>query len=62
MTEREEILYWIVNLAEKHKELRLCQLLCIAADKGGWKESDLFYCDDETLYYGLQKLRKELKE
>lgn len=62
MTERAEILYWIVDIAEKHKELRLCQLLSIAADKGGWKESDLFYCDDETLFDGLKKLRKELKE
>lgn len=43
-----------------HPELRLCQLLYIAANKAGWSNDDLFYCPDDKLSDGLVKMLHEL--
>lgn len=33
--------------------------MSIAASKGGWDNKDLFYCPDEVLRKGLNKLIEE---
>ena len=38
---------------QNHPELRLQQIITIAAQKAGWKDNDLFYCPDATIKQGL---------
>lgn len=47
----------IYEIKKVHPELRLCQILSIAATKAGWKDNDLFYCSDETILKGLQIMK-----
>lgn len=55
----------ISNLCEIHKihpELRVCQILSIAAQMTGWKNDDLFYCPDDVILKGLEDfLQKAVK-
>ena len=44
---------------KKYPELRLCQLLSIAAYKAGWANEDLFYCPDSTILKGLELLAEQ---
>ena len=46
----------IQRVHAKFPELRLCQLLSIAANKAGWDQDDLFYLEDETLFRGLMNM------
>lgn len=39
-----------------YPELRIGQLLVAAAHKSGWEQDDIFYCDNQTIINGLQKL------
>ena len=47
----------ISEIKKFHHELRLCQILSIAANKADWKDNDLFYCSDETILKGLQIMK-----
>lgn len=42
-----------------HPELRVCQIMSIAAKKAGWKNYDLFYIPDEMLGDGLMQIIKD---
>ena len=46
--------YWM-----EHQDLRLCQLMYIAASKVDWKDNDLFALEDDRLEEGLDILEKE---
>jgi len=46
----------ISKIRRCHPELRLCQILSIAAFKAGWTGNDLFYCPDDTILNGLKLL------
>lgn len=39
-----------------YPELRICQILSIAAHHGGWSDNDLFYCPDEVIEKGLNHM------
>lgn len=41
---------------EQYPELRLGQLLTKAAQAGGWKNQDIFYCPDNIIADGLKKM------
>lgn len=41
-------------IKQNNPELRLCQILSIAAKKAGWKDNDLFYLEDKQLIEGLK--------
>lgn len=52
-----QIAMLIYEVKKVRPELRLCQILSIAANKVGWKDNDLFYCSDETILKGLQIMK-----
>ena len=52
-----QIAMLIYEIKKVHSELRLCQILSIAANKAEWKDNDLFYCSDETILKGLQIMK-----
>lgn len=37
-------------------QLRIGQLIANAAKAGGWEDTDVFYCPDEVILDGLNKL------
>lgn len=53
-----QIAMLIYEIKKVHSELRLCQILSIAANKAGW-DDDLFYCSDETILKGLQIMKSK---
>lgn len=55
----EEILNATRTIKNLHPQLRYQQIMSIAASKGGWDNKDLFYCPDEVLLKGLNKLIEE---
>ena len=48
------------EIKQRHPELRICQIISIAAYKAGWSNTDIFYLPDEKLLSGLEILNKEL--
>ena len=48
------------DIRHRHPELRICQILSIAAYKAGWDNNNTFYLPDEKLLSGLEILNKEL--
>lgn len=52
----KSFVWWLTLVKESHPELRVCQILSIAASKGGWQNSDLFYCPDDVILKGLQQM------
>lgn len=52
-----QIAMLIYEVKKVHPELRLCQILSIAANKAEWKDNGLFYCSDETILKGLQIMK-----
>ena len=48
------------EIKKRHPELRICQIIDIAAYKAGWDNNDLFYLSDEKILSGLEILNKEL--
>ena len=58
-TQEKNFFYLIKQIQRAHAmnpQLRLGQLLTIAASKGGWELDDLFYVPDDTLIKGLLKM------
>lgn len=51
----------IYEIVQMHPELRLCQILSIAAKEVGWSSGDLFYLSDAELLNGLTKLAEKEK-
>lgn len=49
----------LAKYCKHHPELRLCQVLSIAAHKAGWASEDLFYCPDSTILKGLELLAEQ---
>lgn len=49
----------LAKFCKQHPELRLCQVLSIAAHKAGWTNEDLFYCSDSTILKGLELLAEQ---
>lgn len=49
----------LARVRKLHPELRLCQILSIAAYKAGWTDNDLFYCPDSTILKGLELLAEQ---
>lgn len=43
----------LYEVHSKHPELRMCQILSIAAHKAKFLNNDLFYCPDSTVCEGL---------
>ena len=50
------ILAKIAEIWHSHPDLRLCQILNIAAKKSDWNSNDLFYLEDIQLLEGLEIL------
>lgn len=55
----EKILSATRTIRSLYPQLRCQQIMSIAASKGGWNKRDLFYCPDETLLRGLNKIIEE---
>lgn len=49
----------IHNVIALYPELRVCQIIQCAANKGGWDKYDFFYCPDSLLMRGLQYMIEE---
>lgn len=64
--ELQEIKYKITELliivSNYFPELRIGQIMINAANKGGWSQSDIFYCSDKVILDGLSKLLFEREE
>lgn len=62
MLYKEESLHNIMDLVvqvqKKYPEWRMGQVLSNAAKAGGWKEFDIFFCQDEKIIEGLKKILK----
>ncbi len=44
---------------QKHPDMRLTQMMAMAAHLGGWTSTDPFYCEDEMMKRGLEVLGSE---
>ena len=55
------LLKLIEEMWKKYPDLRLTQLMSVAANKYGWKGNDLFYFEDDNLTQGILIIEKELK-
>ena len=55
------ILELLKELWKKDPDLRLGQIILKASQLGGWKQDDVFFCEDDMLQEGLVKLRGILK-
>ena len=49
----DKITSLIAQVSAIYPELRLGQLLTIAAKNANWQQSDIFYCPDDRLERGL---------
>ncbi len=51
----------VLTLAwKKHPDMRLTQVMTMAADAGGWmNRNDPYYCEDEVVKRGLEALASE---
>lgn len=56
----EAFVWWLTAIKQNHPELRICQIMSIAAKKADWFNDDLFYCPDDTLIKGLEKAAEEM--
>lgn len=57
-----EVPYIVNALCEIHKkrpELRVCQIMNIAAHTAGWENDDLFYCPDSVILRGLEEFAQK---
>lgn len=54
-----DIIRDIYIIQQRYSELRVGQIIVIAARKGGWELDDVFSCPDEVLKAGLAKWLKE---
>ena len=54
----DPIMEKLTVLWKLHPDWRLCQVLANIAILTGWKESDLFYFEDDELLKELNKLEK----
>ena len=57
-TDNDIIIDFIIQAKEKLPSLRFGQLISNAAEIGGWKGQDIFYCPDEVIIDGLKKIIK----
>ena len=57
-TNNDFIIDLVIKAKEKLPSLRFGQLLSNAAEIGGWKGQDIFYCPDEVIIDGLKKIIK----
>lgn len=60
-----EVPHIVSSLCEVHQrnpELRVCQIMSIAAHMAGWENDDLFYCPDSTILKGLEIFLKKAAE
>lgn len=55
----DEIIRGMFIIKGRHQELRAAQIISIAANKGGWKDNDTFYCQDEVLKQGFKRWLSE---
>lgn len=55
MEKRDGTIALLQMAADSNPQLRIGQILHIAASKAGWQAEDLFYIPDEILKKGLQK-------
>jgi uncharacterized protein YihD (DUF1040 family) len=51
----------IKRIWKQHPDLRITQLMSIAASKYGWPRVDLFYLEEDMLIDGLLKFEKEIE-
>ena len=51
-----DILEYIRAIKQEYPQLRLCQILSIAASRGGWVLNDTFSCPDELIAIGLKDM------
>lgn len=59
MIEAPHILRTLCEIHQKRQELRVCQIMSIAAHMGGWENDDLFYCPDAVILKGLEIFRQK---
>ena len=57
----DEIYYRLLFINRIFPQIRTQQIMSMAANKAGWKNNDLFYCEDATLIKGLQMVVDEYK-
>lgn len=48
----------LCEIHQKHPELRVCQIMSVAAKYAGWENDDLFYCPDSVILKGLEILKQ----
>lgn len=53
---QNELIKLLAEISASNPQLRMCQIIGNAAKLGGWNSDDIFYCSDEILLRGLQKL------
>lgn len=53
-----EIIQDLRTVSEQYPELRIGQILSLAAHRAGWMNEDLFYCPDDTLLEGLEAMKE----
>lgn len=59
MIEAPHILCALCEIHQKRPELRVSQIMSIAAHMGGWENNDLFYCPDAVILKGLEIFRQK---
>lgn len=59
---KEQIESLLSCISKRSPKLRICQIMVIAAKKGGWNQDDIFYCPDDILLKGLQILSDEAQK
>lgn len=54
-----EIIKYMFIIQSRRPELRVGQIMSIAAKKGGWNNNDIFYCSNDILETGFKKWLSE---
>lgn len=50
------------KVMQMHPELRVGQIILIAARRAGWRNNDIFYCPDEDIERGLDIILGEFQK
>lgn len=53
---QNELINLLAEISASNPQLRMCQIISNATKLGGWNLDDIFYCSDEILLNGLQKI------
>lgn len=57
---KNKIIELLSLISSAYPKLRIGQIMVNAATKGGWNQSDIFYCPNEIVLKGLQTIYDEI--